>query len=68
MAEVATDDQTKSTQERPKSARTGNKAEEFNMQNIRERTFRVRLPTQFQAKDVLTSINGILLKDEVETV
>ena len=28
----------------------------------------MRLPTQFSAKDVLASVNGILLKTEVETV
>ena len=46
----------------------GNKAREFDKQSIRERTFTVRLPTQFSAKEVLASVNGIILKNEVETV
>ena len=58
-----------SKQETPKTnAWSGNKAHEFNTKSIRERTFRVRLPTQFSAKDVLASVSGILLKTEVETV
>ena len=38
------------------------------MQSIRERTFQVRLPTCFTAKDVIVSINGIIKKDQIETV
>ena len=54
--------------QREEKAWSGNKAKEFNIQRIRERTFQVRLPSQFSAKDVLMSINGVILKEEVETV
>ena len=45
-----------------------NKAREFNKQSIRERTFQVRLPNNFTAKDVIISINGIIQKQDIETV
>ena len=47
---------------------SGNKARGFNRESIRERTFTVRLSSQFSAKEVLASVNGIILKNEVETV
>ena len=45
-----------------------NKVREFNVQSIRERNFQVRLPNIFSAKDVIISINGIIHKEEIETV
>ena len=45
-----------------------NKARDFNKQSIRERTFQVRLPNNFTAKDVIISINGIIQKEDIETV
>ena len=39
-----------------------NKAREFNAQSIRERTFQVCLPSNFSAKDVIISVNGIIQK------
>ena len=45
-----------------------NKARDFNKKSIRERTFQVRLPNNFTAKDVIISVNGIVQKDEIETV
>ena len=39
-----------------------------NAQSIRERTFQVRLPTIFSAKDVIISINGIIQREDIETV
>ena len=45
-----------------------NKAKEFNKQSIRERTFQVRLPHNFTAKDLIISINGIIQKQDIETV
>ena len=71
--EKATKGKSESTEE-PKNeeprkpAWSGNKTEEFSTRNIRERTFRMRSPTRFQAKDVLVSINRILQKAELETV
>ena len=78
MAEATAQEKQKTSQEskftqgtsrsREEKAWSGNKANEFNVQSIGERTFQVRLPTQFCAKDVLTGVNGVLFKDEVETV
>ena len=69
-AENNRSNQKKNTKGKTKSTENpawyGNKAEEFAAKNIRERTFRVRLPTQFEAEDVLVSINGVLQKAEVE--
>ena len=45
-----------------------NKAREFNAQSIRERTFQVCLPTIFPAKGVIVSINGIIQREDIETV
>ena len=45
-----------------------NKARDFNKKSIRERTFQVRLPNNFTAKDVIISVNGIVQKEEIETV
>ena len=56
-------------QETPPNAWVGrNKAKEFNKQSIRERTFQVRLPSNFTAKDLIISMNGIIQKQDIETV
>ena len=58
-----------SNQESPKAhVWSGNKAQDFNIKSIRERTVKVKLPTQFNAKDILMSMNVILLNTEVETM
>ena len=74
MAEASKDDKEyqKNTnqehQNEEQSAWSGNKAGEFYRASVRERTFTVRLPTNFDAKDVLRSVNAIILREEVETV
>ena len=53
---------------RPNAWTGKNKAKEFNVQSIRERTFQMRPPSNFSGKDVIISINGIIQKEEIETV
>ena len=53
---------------RPNAWAGRNKARDFNIQSIRERTFQMRLPTIFKAKDVIISINGIIQREDIETV
>ena len=70
MAEaMATADEESIEQEPRPNAWTGrNRAKEFSKQSIRERTFQVRLPHNFTARDVIISINGIIEKKDIETV
>ena len=56
------------SQNQKRPAWGGNRAEDFSGASIRERTFSIRLPMQFEAKDVLMSINGVIVKEDVETV
>ena len=53
---------------RPNAWTGKNKSKEFNVQSIRERTFQMCLPSNFSAKDVIMSINGIIQKEEIKTV
>ena len=76
MAEASKDDkeyqknknQEHQNEEHQQGAWSGNKAGEFYRANVRERTFTIRLPSNFDAKDVLMSVNGVITRDEVETV
>ena len=69
MATATEDFQDGNEQETRPNAWVGrNKAKEFNKHSIRERTFQVRLPHNYTAKDVITSINGIIQKQDIETV
>ena len=53
---------------RPNAWMGRNRAKEFSKQSIRERTFQVRLPHNYTAKDVIISINGIIEKKDIEMV
>ena len=55
-------------EQRPNAWLGRNKAKEFSKQSIRKRTFQVRLPHNYTAKDVIISINGIIEKKDIETV
>ena len=67
-SQVNGEESTETPSARPNAWSGRNKAREFNAQNIRERTFQVRLPTIFSAKDVIISINGIIQREDIETV
>ena len=66
--EVNKEESVETSSTRPNAWAGKNKARDFNTQSIRERTFQMRLPTIFKAKDVIISINGIIQREDIETV